>query len=161
MFGEFLEVLDDFLVGVVQSAYDRVWLEFGWSRRILASIAVAVSIGGLIPLMVSLFQNGTGVILVLPAIMSAWIITKINAIYLLLAEEWQSRRFVGAYPLESNFQGSENSNERKITLVLSVAALPIVLASMTFPSVPVAVPLCFLSGGIGNLFSVCLLKQPE
>lgn len=159
IFDEFLDAVDSFLLDVAQLACGSAWLEFGWSRRILACVAAVVSIAGLTPLVAFLFRHGTGAILVLPAIMSAWVITKINSIYLLLADEWRTRRFVGVYPLESNFQGFGDSNERKITLILSVATLPIALVSMTLPSMPIFIPSCYLVGGIGNLFSV-YLKPP-
>ena len=155
MFSDIFSAIDDTLIDeYFQPVCDHIRKKFGWTKSALAAIALIVAIIGLAPLTTVSFIGGYSIswIFFVPAgMMLFWILVNtLQAACLITAgfrsETKDSTRLTGM-------------EDRKMTLILSIIALPVVIATLlTYPDTDVRiVALAYLIGGIGNICA-CYFK---
>lgn len=155
MFSDIFSAIDDTLIDeYFQPVCDHIRKKFGWTKSALAAIALIVAIIGLAPLTTVSFIGGYSIswIFFVPAgMMLFWILVNtLHAACLILA------RFRSETKDSTRLTGMEG---RKMTLILSIIALPVVIATLlTYPDTDVRiVALAYLIGGIGNICA-CYFK---
>lgn len=148
MLSDIFSFVDDTLIDeYFQPACDRIRNKFGWTKSLPTAVALIIAIVGLAPLTTAAFIAGYSAswILFLPAgIMLFWILVNtLQVAYLIPAgfrsETGDSTRLTG-------------EKDRKWTMILSTAVLPIILAALTYPDADVkTMALAYLIGGIANI----------
>ncbi len=157
--------VDDWLIErCFQPACDAIRRTTGWSKGIPTAIMLVVATIGLIPLAIVIFLGGLLLfwILFIPAaMMFLRIIVSTLEVYSLLSNE--SRKNQCTDVLDSTRLIEEQN--RKETIVFSLAILPLVLAGCTHPDTEAQIVLFFyLIGGIANIcadyFKACTDTPP-
>ncbi len=147
--------VDDLLIErCFQPVCDTIRRTTGWSKRIPIAITLAVAIIGLVPLAIVTFFCGFHLfwIFFLPAVwMFLWIIVNTLQVYSLLSNESRKNQYTDA--LDSTRLTGEK--DRKGTIILSLLALPLALASCVSPDTDVQiVSFSYLIGGTANICAV-------
>ena len=147
MFSDILSFVDDTLIDkYFQPACDHIRNEFGWTKSLPAA-ALIIAIVGLVPLTTAAFIAGHSAswIFFIPAgVMLLWILVNTLQIAYLIPAGFRSET--------GNSTRLTGEKDRKWTIILSTAVLPIVLTALTYPDADVkTMALAYLIGGIANI----------
>ncbi len=148
MFSDILSFVDDTLIDeYFQPACDHIRNEFGWTKSLPAAAALIIAIVGLVPLTTAAFIAGHSAswIFFIPAgVMLLWILANTLQIAYLIPAGFRSET--------GNSTRLTGQKDRKWTMILSTAVLPIVLVALTYPDADVKkMALAYLIGGIANI----------
>ncbi len=155
MFSDICCVIDDALIDTCfQPVCDHIRNKFGWTKSVLAAIALIVAIIGLEPLMTVTFIGGysiSWIFFVIAVILLLWIL--VNTLHAACLISVGFRSETGS---STRLTGME---DRKMTMILSIIALPVVITTLlTYRDTDVRiVALAYLIGSIGNICA-CYFK---
>lgn len=151
MFSDIFSCVDITLIDkYFQPVCDRIRKKFGCSKGVPTAIALIIAIVGLAPLTTVIFIAGyavSWVFFILAGIMLLWI----------LVNTFQAAHLISA-GFRSETEDStrlDGKKDRKWTIILSIAVLPIILAALTYPDVDSrTIAFTYLIGGIANICAV-------
>ena len=155
MFSDIYSFVDDTLIDeYFQPACDRIRKNFDWSKSMPTAIALIVAIIGLAPLTTVSFIGGYSIswIFFVPAgMMLFWILVNTLQAACLIPAGFRSETM--------NSTRLTRMEDRKMTMILLIIALPVVIATLlAYPDTDVRiVALAYLIGGIGNICA-CYFK---
>jgi len=151
VFNDFLEFIDETIINrCFQPISDKIRTVFGWSKRVPSVVMKVVAIVGLIPACVTMVTIG-GIAYLLATFMLLWILAQVLAIVTLVRDEMRnnSSQTTGSESILDKYRVS-GKNDRKYALVLSVFALPFILAGILTPEFSYIASFYFV-GAIANL----------
>lgn len=149
MFSNIFSAIDDTLIDeYFQPVCDHIRKKFGWTKSVLAAIALIVAIIGLAPLATVSFVGGYSIswIFFVPAgMMLFWILVNTLQAACLIPAGFRSETM--------NSTRLTGMEDRKMTMILLIIALPVVIATLiAYPDTDVRiVALTYLISDIGNI----------
>lgn len=161
MFSDFFSFVDGTLIDkYFQPACDRIREKFGWTKSLPTAIALIIAINGLVPLTTAAFITGYSVswILFVPAgIMLLWILVNTLQAACLIPAGFRSKT--------EDSTRLTGKKDREWTMILSIIALPVILAALTYPNIDVrTVAITYLIASIANIcagyFKACTDMPP-
>ena len=145
---DILSFVDDTLIDeYFQPGCDHIRNKFNWTKSLPTAAALIIAIVGLAPLTTAAFIAGHSAswIFFIPAgVMLLWILVNTLQIAYLIPAGFRSET--------GNSTRLTGEKDRKWTIILSTAVLPIVLTALTYPDADVkTMALAYLIGGIANI----------